>query len=130
VDWVTGACFLVRRVAFDSVGGFDERYFMYVEEVDLCWRLARAGWRTGYESSARVLHLAGVSTATVPYQMIAAHHLSLWRFARETACGWERLLLPFVAVGIGARFAAVSLRRIVTDCDSPFWRQRGRDDER
>ena len=37
VDWVTGVCFLVRRQAFDAVGGFDDRYFMYVEEVDLCW---------------------------------------------------------------------------------------------
>ena len=113
VDWVTGACFLVRRDAFDAVGGFDDRYFMYVEEVDLCWRLARAGWRTGYESSARVLHLAGVSTAAVPYRMIVAHHLSLWRFARRTACGSERLLLPLVATGIAGRCVAVCLRRVV-----------------
>ena len=113
VDWVTGACFLVRREAFDEVGGFDDRYFMYVEEVDLCWRLARAGWRTGYESSARVLHLAGVSTAAVPYRMIVAHHLSLWRFARRTTCGSQRLLLPVVAAGIASRCVAVCLRRVV-----------------
>jgi N-acetylglucosaminyl-diphospho-decaprenol L-rhamnosyltransferase len=111
VDWVTGACFLVRREAFDAVGGFDDRYFMYVEEVDLCWRLARAGWRTGYESSARVRHLGGVSTAAVPYRMIVAHHSSLWRFARRTTCGYDRLLLPVVAVGIAGRCAAVCLRR-------------------
>ncbi len=113
VDWVTGACFLVRREAFSAVGGFDDRYFMYVEEVDLCWRLARAGWRTGYESSARVLHLAGVSTAAVPYRMIVAHHLSLWRFARRTTCGFQRILLPVVAAGIAGRCAAVCLRRVV-----------------
>ena len=124
VDWVTGACFVVRRDAFDAVGGFDDRYFMYVEEVDLCWRLARAGWRTGYEPSARVLHLGGVSTAAVPYRMIAAHHLSLWRFARRTARGWERLFLPLVAVGIAGRFAAVCLRRAVVDGDRRPWERR------
>jgi N-acetylglucosaminyl-diphospho-decaprenol L-rhamnosyltransferase len=113
VDWVTGACFLVRRAAFDTVGGFDDRYFMYVEEVDLCWRLARTGWRTGYESSARVLHLAGVSTAAVPYRMIVAHHMSLWRFTRRIAHGHERLLLPVLAVGIFGRCVTVCLRRVV-----------------
>ena len=113
VDWVTGACFLVRRVAFDAVGGFDDRYFMYVEEVDLCWRLARAGWRTGYESSAQVLHLAGISTAPFPYRMIVAHHLSLWRYARRTTRGSERILLPVVAVGIACRCVVVCLRSAV-----------------
>jgi N-acetylglucosaminyl-diphospho-decaprenol L-rhamnosyltransferase len=113
VDWVTGACLLVRREAFDAVSGFDDRYFMYVEEVDLCWRLARAGWRTGYESSAHVLHLAGISTAPFPFRMIVAHHLSLWRFARQSSRGSERLLLPVVAVGIASRCLAVCLRRAV-----------------
>ena len=113
VDWVTGACFLVRRGAFDAVGGFDGRYFMYVEEVDLCWRLAKAGWRTGYEASAHVVHLAGVSTSAAPYRMIVAHHFSLWRFARRTASGSDRLLLPAVAVGIVCRCAFVCLRQIV-----------------
>jgi N-acetylglucosaminyl-diphospho-decaprenol L-rhamnosyltransferase len=120
VDWVTGACLLVRRGAFEAVGGFDGRYFMYVEEVDLCWRLAGAGWRTGYEESARVLHLAGVSTAAVPYRMIVAHHLSLWRFARRTTRGSERLLLPVVAMGILGRSVVVCLRRAVVQSE---WRR-------
>ena len=117
VDWVTGACMLIRRVAFNAVGGFDERYFMYVEEVDLCWRLARAGWQTGYEQSARVMHLGGVSTAAVPYRMIASHHLSLWRFARRTASGWQRVLLPLVALGTAGRFTVACLRRALIDRD-------------
>jgi N-acetylglucosaminyl-diphospho-decaprenol L-rhamnosyltransferase len=113
VDWVTGACLLVRREAFDAVGGFDDRYFMYVEEVDLCWRLARAGWRTGYEPSAHVVHLAGISTAPFPYRMIVAHHVSLWRFARRTTSDSDRLLLPVVAAGIAGRCVTVCLRRVV-----------------
>ena len=117
VDWVTGACFLVRREAFDAVGGFDPRYFMYVEEVDLCWRLAKAGWLTGYEQAAHVLHVGGVSTAAVPYRMILAHHRSLWRFARRTASGRDRLWLPLVAVGVAARCGLVCLRRAMTGAD-------------
>jgi N-acetylglucosaminyl-diphospho-decaprenol L-rhamnosyltransferase len=113
VDWVTGACFLVRREAFDAIGGFDARYFMYVEEVDLSWRLAKAGWRTGYEESSRVTHLAGVSAASHPYRMIAAHHLSLWRFSNRATRGSDRLLLPLVAVGIAGRWAVLTLRRLV-----------------
>ena len=110
VDWVTGACFLVRRDAFESVGGFDERYFMYVEEVDLCMRLARAGWRTGVEPGAVVLHLAGVSTSAHPYRMLAAHHISLWRFAWRWTRGTGRLVLPLVAPAVVLRLVVGSLK--------------------
>lgn len=56
VDWVTGALMLVRRSAWDSVGGFDEDQWMYAEDLDLCWRLARAGWATRYVPAALVAH--------------------------------------------------------------------------
>jgi len=110
VDWVSGTAMLARRSAFDAVGGFDERYFMYVEDVDLCWRLRRAGWRVGYVPGARVAHSIGAASQLAPYRMIAAHHRSLLRFAVTTTSGWRRGLLPVVAAGLGIRTLAAWIR--------------------
>ncbi len=111
VDWVSGACFLVRRSAFEQVGGFDESYFMYAEDVDLCWRLGQVGWRAAYVPAGEVVHRQGVSTDHHPYRMILEHHRSLLRFATRTTRGWRRILLPAVVVGIGARAALACLAR-------------------
>jgi N-acetylglucosaminyl-diphospho-decaprenol L-rhamnosyltransferase len=108
VDWVSGACFLARRPAWDAVGGFDPAYFMYMEDVDLCWRINRAGWAVGYEPAARVRHTQGVSTGQRPYRMLVAHHRSMWRFAWRTTEGRKRAILPVVAMGLVARLAAAS----------------------
>jgi N-acetylglucosaminyl-diphospho-decaprenol L-rhamnosyltransferase len=113
VDWVSGACFLVRRRAFDEVGGFDESYFMYAEEVDLCWRLHRRGWRVAYDPGVEVVHAQGLSTGRRPFRMIVEHHRSLWRFACRTQEGWRRLLLPLVAVGLGLRMVLASADRLL-----------------
>ena len=111
VDWVSGACFLARRQAWTEVGGFDPAYFMYLEDVDLCWRLGRAGWTVGYEPAALVTHAQGVSTDQRPYRMLAAHHRSMWRFAASTTTGWRRAVLPVVAGGLIGRLAVASARR-------------------
>jgi N-acetylglucosaminyl-diphospho-decaprenol L-rhamnosyltransferase len=111
VDWVSGACFLARREAWEQVGGFDPSYFMYLEDVDLCWRLGRAGWKVGYEPAGVVTHVQGVSTDRRPYRMLAAHHLSMWRFAFRTTSGWRRAVLPVVAAGLVGRLAVASARR-------------------
>jgi GT2 family glycosyltransferase len=62
-DWLTGAFFLVRRRAWDAVGGFDESQWMYAEDLDLCWRVRHAGWTVRYEPSALVRHHLSVATA-------------------------------------------------------------------
>ena len=67
---------------------------MYLEDVDLCWRTGRAGWRVRYEPAARVTHVGGVSTEQTPYRMIAAHHRSLLRFWWRTTGRPGRLLRP------------------------------------
>ncbi|MHB1974089.1 MAG: glycosyltransferase family 2 protein [Acidimicrobiales bacterium] len=120
--WVSGACFMARRSAFESLGGFDERYFMYAEDVDLCWRARRAGWSVLYEPAASVVHAQGLSTSRRPVAMTIAHHRSAWRFARRSTGGAERALLPLVALGLAVRLA-VSLGRALghpgSDLDLP-----------
>jgi N-acetylglucosaminyl-diphospho-decaprenol L-rhamnosyltransferase len=111
VDWVSGACFVARRDAFEAVGGFDDRFFMYLEDVDLCWRVGRAGWRVRYQPAATVTHVQGISTAQAPYRMLAAHHRSLLRYWWRTTSGPGRLLAPFVATGVGLRLAVMASRR-------------------
>src|SRR5205823_1893009 len=76
VDWLVGACLLVRRAALQQAGGFDERYFMYSEELDLCRRVRAAGWRIVYQPAAEVIHHEGRSTG----QDVPARHL---RFNRS-----------------------------------------------
>ena len=65
VDWLTGAFFIVRREAWDAVGGFDQAQWLYGEDLDLCWRLTRAGWSVRYEPAARVLHVHSAAARTV-----------------------------------------------------------------
>lgn len=113
VDWVSGACFLARRSLLEEVGGFDEAYFMYLEDTDLCFRAAEAGYGVVYEPAAVVSHLQGLSTARRPYRMLAAHHRSALRFAARTMTGWRRLGLPAVALLLGARLAVVAIRQAV-----------------
>lgn len=78
--WLSGANLLVRRSAFDAVGGFDEGYFMYFEDVDLGYRMTKAGYRNLYEPEARVTHTGAHSTTTESAAMIVAHHDSARRF--------------------------------------------------
>ena len=112
VDWVSGTAMMIRGDVWRAVRGFDEGYFMYVEDVDLCWRAWRAGWRVTYEPEARLVHVIGVSSDQAPYRMIAAHHRSLWRFSVKTSAGPRRLLLPFVAIGLTVRTALAWLQRL------------------
>jgi N-acetylglucosaminyl-diphospho-decaprenol L-rhamnosyltransferase len=71
VDWVVGAAILVRRAVVEQIGGFDEGFFMYSEETDLCRRAAAAGWRTWYLPSAQIIHYEGKSSE----QVVAARHI-------------------------------------------------------
>jgi N-acetylglucosaminyl-diphospho-decaprenol L-rhamnosyltransferase len=113
-DWVSGSCFLARRTALEELGGFDETYFMYAEDMDLCWRAHQAGWGVGFAGTAEVTHVQGASTARHPYRMMVAHHRSALRFTVRTTKGWKRLALPLAVVVLGVRMATATARLALT----------------
>jgi GT2 family glycosyltransferase len=77
-DWVSGACMLVRRDAYEAVGGFDERFFLYCEDTDLCKRLRDAGHTIGFEPAAEVHHVGGASSGAGETRPIAARSRVLY----------------------------------------------------
>ena len=85
--WLSGSCLLMRWDAFDSVNGFDERYFMYMEDVDLGDRLAKAGWRNIYTPAAEISHAQGHSAKKHPEIVLKAHHDSAYRFQADRLPG-------------------------------------------
>lgn len=102
--WLSGSCLLMRRAAFESVNGFDRRYFMYFEDVDLGDRLGRAGWQNVYVPAAEVMHIQGHSTARHSARMLAAHHDSAYRYLADRYTGplWKPVL-GVIKLGLALR---------------------------
>ncbi len=108
VGWLSGSCLLLRTDAFSAVAGFDERYFMYMEDVDLGDRLGRVGWHNVYVPSAEVLHAKGHSTGRDPARNLAAHHLSTYTFLADRHPKWWQAPLRWTFRGaLGARSTLV-----------------------
>lgn len=93
VDWVLGACFMVRRAAFEAVGRVDEQYFMYFEEVDLCTRLRQAGWEIWYVPTAEAVHHGRASVTQMSEAMALAYRRSHVRYYRRFHGPWAARLL-------------------------------------
>jgi N-acetylglucosaminyl-diphospho-decaprenol L-rhamnosyltransferase len=111
VDWVSGAFFLARRDLFEEVGGFDERYFMFAEDMALCWQMREHGHDVAATPEARVTHIEGVSRARASREMLIAHHRSAMRFEWQTASGWRRVLAPIATLVLGLRLCVVLVIR-------------------
>lgn len=110
VEWVSGSAMLLRREALDEVGVFDEGYFMYVEDVDLCTRLRRGGWQVMFSPELEVVHQIGVSTRGQRGRMAFAHSDSIYRyFSKFRAGGAAVLLKPFVRVALWLRAVLMSV---------------------
>lgn len=104
VDWVSGAALLIRRETLERTGGFDEDFYMYCEDVDLCFRAHEAGWRVVYYPSAVIHHIIGRSSDQVPTRMTYHFHRSMYLFYRKHYAArtpvWIR---PLIVPGIVAR---------------------------
>ncbi len=97
VDWLHGACLLVRHAALAQIGGFDEAYFMYSEELDLCARLRAHGWRVAYEPDAALIHHEGASSAqAVPRRHIDFNTSKVLFYRRRYGVPFGELLRAFL----------------------------------
>ena len=105
VDAVNGAFMLMRRAALEEVGLFDEGYWMYMEDLDLCYRFAEGGWTTWYEPSVSVVHVKhGTSGHVRSPQLERAFHYGMYRFYRKHYARHQSLLVNgAVYAGIGVR---------------------------
>ena len=83
VDWVSGSCLLAKREMLEKVGLLDEGFYMYVEDVDLCYRAKTAGFSVYYFPSVVVIHHIGQSTRKKEIDMLVEHHKSMYRFYRK-----------------------------------------------
>jgi N-acetylglucosaminyl-diphospho-decaprenol L-rhamnosyltransferase len=112
VDAVNGAFMLIRRSAWDAVGPFDEGYWMYMEDLDLCYRFAQAGWTTWFEPTVTVVHLkAGTSGPVRSPRLNYAFHRGMYRFYRKHYAAERNPLLNLaVYAGIAAKLAVSTVR--------------------
>lgn len=119
VGWVTGACFVARREALEAVGGMDEAIFMYYEDVDLCLRVRRAGWRVFYLPEAEGAHAGGQSSRQALERMLSVSAASYAYFVRKHfgkraaafLCGLAPVEMALRCLLWGALFLVVPGRR-------------------
>ncbi len=93
VDWVMGAFMLLRREVFEKSRGFDEHIFMYMEEVEWCYRLKQLGFRVGFYGGAKIYHLGGQSSPERRYWRIWQIYRGLIYFYRRYFAFWQLLVL-------------------------------------
>lgn len=115
VDWVSGAAMVIRREVLEQVGVFDEQFFMYSEDVDLCYRARQAGWRVVFVPDAVVTHARAHSSDQAQIRMLIQFHRSMYRFWRKHYAPRSSLPMRLLApVGIWVR-AGLVLGKNLTD---------------
>jgi N-acetylglucosaminyl-diphospho-decaprenol L-rhamnosyltransferase len=133
VPWLKGAALAIRREAFEAIGGFDESYFMYFEELDLSYRLQAAGWEVHFTPTATVVHAGGASTglqrAAMTVQLFASlrrfyeHHYSTARIIELRFLLAAIMAARLIRDGIRLRRTSNTVHRSALEEDISAWRQ-------
>jgi GT2 family glycosyltransferase len=125
-EYVQGSAMLLRRKALDAVGGFDEQFFMYCEEADVCYRLRQAGWSVLFTPECEFVHVGGASTSKCADDMygelMRAHMLLLTKHAGRTA-GERARRLVVVAMRVRATFHVGARQRRYTAASAALARE-------
>ena len=109
VDWVSGACMFVRRDALDEVGFFDERFFLYWEDVDLCKRIGAGGWKVVYYPKATIEHCVGGSSERNLVRYVFEFHKSAYLYFVKHYKSCRFFLNPLIILALSLRLSAVLL---------------------
>jgi GT2 family glycosyltransferase len=111
VDWVSGAAMLVRRDLIERIGGLDERFWAYCEDVDLCWRAWQAGYKVLFCPNAVITHKVGRSSDQRLVPSLIQHHKSMWLFyLKNYRHRYPLILFPLIGLGILIRLAGALLK--------------------
>jgi GT2 family glycosyltransferase len=108
VDWVSGAAMFIRGELIERIGALDDEYFMYCEDVDLCKRAWKNGWKVVYVPEAVITHAIGRSSDKAPNRMIAQFHKSMLRYYTKNVLPehfvlWRPFYWLFAAAALGTR---------------------------
>lgn len=128
VDWVSGACMLVRRRAIDEVGLLDEQFFMYWEDADWCKRMWRKGWKVDYFPKASIVHHVGCSSSKRPLRSILEFHKSCYKIIRKYNITPFCITNSFIITGLSFRLCIMILLnriRLLSDKFLSFTRSNG-----
>lgn len=123
VDWLSGACLVIRRAVIDTVGALDDSWFMYAEDMEFCDRIARAGWKLYHVPSEKVEHIGGASmNSTDAISSVYIDSLRSYFIRRETPSRTRLLAFDaIVAMGLGLRVCVYAARAVIDRPRKDLW---------
>lgn len=112
VDWVSGACMILKREALEDVGFMDERFFLYCEDADWCKRMWLKGWKVIYFPQSSIIHHVGISSKKRPLQTTLCFHRSSYYLFLKYSKWPMKLFTPVVFMGLAIRFYFICFKQL------------------